>query len=160
MRGGIVPPAMLCLALGLALAFVPRRVAIVGACLLVAGAVAAFALTPASAPIEAVFLGCWASVIVTAATTYLPRVVPAVAAALLAVNAGGWAGAVSAVAGTAANLAAALAFVLVFALGGLLVARGWSVALKVVASWLIAIATLAAMLPLTPTPGYVPDHME
>lgn len=160
MRGGLVPPAMLCLALGLALAFVPRRVAIIGALLLAAGAVAAFALTPASAPIEAVFLGCWASVIVTAATTYFPRVVPTVIAALLAGNAGAWAGAVTATAGTAGDLATALPFVLVFALGQLLVARGWSIPLKVGASWLIAIATLAAMLPLTPTPGYVPDHME
>jgi len=35
------------------------------------------------------------------------------------------------------------------------------IALRVVASWLIAVAMLGALLQLLPvTPGYVPDHME
>jgi hypothetical protein len=35
------------------------------------------------------------------------------------------------------------------------------IALRVVASWLIAVAMLGAMLQLVPvTPGYMPDHME
>jgi hypothetical protein len=49
----------------------------------------------------------------------------------------------------------------------LLVAAAWliksdrSIVIKIVASWLIAIAALAATLPfLSVTPGYLPDHME
>ena len=39
--------------------------------------------------------------------------------------------------------------------------KGWSIANRVVASWLHAIATLNATLPLLPvTPGYLPDHLE
>jgi hypothetical protein len=35
------------------------------------------------------------------------------------------------------------------------------IALRVVASWLIAVAMLGAMLQFLPvTPGYMPDHME
>lgn len=160
MRGGVFPPAMLCLALGLALAFLPRRVALTAALVGVVVALAAWSLLPKALPVEPVFLGCWASVIVTAASTYLPKVVPAFAGYALGANAGLWVGAVVAVAGTQRDLFLALPFVLACTIGWPLVARGWGVAIKVCASWLIAIATLAAMLPLTPTPGYVPDHME
>jgi hypothetical protein len=39
--------------------------------------------------------------------------------------------------------------------------RRVSIALRVVASWLIAVAVLGALLHFLPvTPGYVPDHME
>ena len=42
----------------------------------------------------------------------------------------------------------------------MIVSRGWGIAVKVVASWLAAVAILATMLSLVPTPGYMPDHME
>ncbi len=160
MRGGVFPPAMLCLALGLAFAFVPRRTALTAGLVCVAVALAVWSLLPKASPIEPVFLGCWASVIVTAASTYLPKAIPAFAGYALGANAGLWVGAIVAVAATQRDLFAALPFVLVCAIGWPIVARGWGVAIKVGASWLIAIATLSAMLPLTPTPGYVPDHME
>ena len=39
--------------------------------------------------------------------------------------------------------------------------RGIALVLKVIASWLIAIAVLAALLHILPvTPGYLPDHLE
>ena len=50
--------------------------------------------------------------------------------------------------------------VLLFAVGRPIVLRGWSIGLKVLASWLAAVAILATMVSLTPTPGYKPDHME
>jgi len=63
-----------------------------------------------------------------------------------------------------------LATVLLCSTGGLALAvlpAVWTVdrrvliALRVVASWLIAVALLGAMLQLIPvTPGYMPDHME
>jgi hypothetical protein len=41
------------------------------------------------------------------------------------------------------------------------VARHWALAIKVVAGWLLAIATLNAALAMLPvTPGYLPDHLE
>jgi hypothetical protein len=56
------------------------------------------------------------------------------------------------------------------AAGGLVLARlpaAWItdrrvvIALRIVASWLIAVAMLGAMLHFLPvTPGYMPDHME
>ena len=40
-------------------------------------------------------------------------------------------------------------------------ARGkFNIAVKVVASWMIAIASLSLFVTLIPTPGYKPDHME
>lgn len=151
---------MLFLALGLALAFVPPRLAVRCALVAAVAAVVVWVLAPPAELIEIVFVGCWASVIATAAATYLPRPLRPGLADVVAANAGGWAGAVAAVAGRGQDLALALPLVLVFVIGRLLVLRGWSVPIKVVASWLIAIATLAAMLPLIPTPGYVPDHMD
>jgi len=65
MRGGVVPPALLFLALGLALAF-PR--AVLGAklaCLLATPGAGAFVPVP-QAWLEGVFLAFWVSVIVTA----------------------------------------------------------------------------------------------
>ena len=66
--------------------------------------------------------------------------------------------------------AGVLATVLLCSTGGLALAvlpTVWSVdrrvvmALRVVASWLMAIAMLGAMLQFIPvTPGYLPDHME
>lgn len=60
--------------------------------------------------------------------------------------------------------------VLLWAAGGLVLARlpaAWIadrrvlIALRIVASWLIAVAMLGAMLHFLPvTPGYLPDHME
>jgi hypothetical protein len=45
--------------------------------------------------------------------------------------------------------------------GAWLAAHPARIALKVAASWLIAVSVLAAAIPLTtPTPGYVQDHME
>jgi len=40
-------------------------------------------------------------------------------------------------------------------------ARNASIPVKVVSSWVIAVAVLAATLQLLPvTPGYLPDHLE
>lgn len=160
MRGGFLPPALLCAALGLALAFVPRRTAFIAAGLLVFTSLAVWRLGIPERLTEAVFLGCWASVIGTAALAYLSldkhRSAFAYAAA---VNAGLWSGAIIALSGSGRDLSALL-FVILFVPGRPIVRRGWEVGLKVCASWLIAVATLSAMLTLVPTPGYVPDHME
>ncbi len=78
----------------------------------------------------------------------------------LGINAGGWAGATVAIAGTSLDVAKAAPWLALVAPGAWLVATRRGVAVKVVSSWLIAIAVLAAVLPIVPTPGYAPDHME
>ena len=110
---------------------------------------------------EVAFAGCWVSVVLTAASVHLPRGLTSLAAIILALNVGVWSGAVIALAGTPFDLAEALPWALIGVPGAWVVATGRKIALKVAASWLIAIALLVAMIPVTtPTPGYVPDHMD
>lgn len=110
---------------------------------------------------DAVLLGCWASVVLTAAAVHLPGGLGPKASMFAAVNAGAWAGAAIACAGAPWDLARALPWMLIALLGVWIAARRERIVLKVVASWLIAVAVLAAGLPATtPTPGYAPDHME
>jgi hypothetical protein len=160
MRGGALPPAMLCAAFGFALAFAPRRFVLLCLALLAVGAVGLSRVPVAGDWREWVFLGCWVSVILTCASVHLPRGLPSWLALGLAVNAGCWCGAVISVAGEPADLAKALPCVLVFLPGYWLVATKRGIALKVATSWLIAASLLAAVLPIVPTPGYMPDHME
>ena len=161
MRGGALPPALLAAALGFALAFAPRRAfapAILAFCVLAA---AGSRLRPDAHWADAVFYGCWASVIVTALSVHLPKGVNIWVAQGLAANAGIWAGLVIAVAGAPLDLAKSLPLVLICLPAAWLIQRRFQIAIKVVASWLIAISLLAAALPATtPTPGYVGDHME
>ena len=159
MRGGALPPALLCAALGFALAFAPRRA--LGASLAVLGltAVAASLLPLGQAWIEPVFLGCWVGVALAAAAVHWRGGVPTTAALLLALNTGLWSGGVIAVAAEPVDLLKALPCALL-CLPGQWIAARWPIVLKVAASWLIAVALLVAALPLTPTPGYAPDHMD
>ena len=160
MRGGVVPPALLFAALACMLAFAGRRAhlpAIVAA-LLTAGLVAQLPLPPAW--VEEVFLGCWVSIVGTAALVHVPRGLTGWRPLFLGVNAGVWAGATVAVAGTTLDLVKAAPWLALVLPGAWLAATRRAVAVKVVSSWLIAIALLAAVLPIVPTPGYAPDHME
>jgi hypothetical protein len=163
MRGGALPPALLMAALGFALAFAPR-----GAW---SRAVLAAALTSAAtwvalgngrgAPLEEVaFLGLWGSIAITAVLVHMPRGPSHMLALAAGANAGLWSGAVVAVAGKPIDLAIALPCTLLCFVARPIIARGLGVGVKVAASWLIAVAILAALLPLTPTPGYRPDHMD
>ena len=110
--------------------------------------------------VELVFLGCWASTVAAAAMVHFPQWLRGPAPLLFGLNAGSWAGATVAVAGTTLDLAKASLWLALVLPGAWLVATQRSVAVKVVSSWLIAIALLAAVLPIVPTPGYAPDHME
>lgn len=159
MRGGALPPALLLAALAFALAFAPRRGLLPALAAAIAGALAGSAVAlPLSE--DAVFLGAWASVIVTALAVHLPRGAPLPLAVALAINAGFWAGATVAIAGSPRDLGvAALATLLIVPARALAAGRA-AIAVKVVASWLVAVALLAATLPIVPTPGYKADHME
>lgn len=159
MRGGLLPPALLAAALGFALAFAPRGIRWPSFGVFVAAALGLRAVRlPAGE--EAIFLGLWASAILTALLVHLPRGVPAPLALGAGANAGIWAGAVTGIAGGPSDLLLALPFALLFVPGAWLARRDLGIAVKVAASWVVAVSVLAAMLPLTPTPGYKPDHME
>jgi hypothetical protein len=147
-------------ALACLLAFAPRtsRLPAIVAALIAAAIVAQVPLPPRW--VEGVFLGCWASTVATAALVHFPGRLTGRRSLALGVNAGAWAGATVAIAGTTLDLAEAAPWLVLVAPGAWLVATRRGVAVKVVSSWLIAIALLAAVLPLVPTPGYAPDHME
>jgi len=99
--------------------------------------------------------------VATAGSVHLPPRRKGALALPLAANAGVWAGGVIAVTGAPGDLVAALPWALVALPGVCLAETRAAIALKVVASWLIAVAGLAALLPFLPvTPGYLPDHLD
>lgn len=161
MRGGALPPALLAAALGLLLAFAPRKsiAPAVGAFFAIAIAASLVRLGPDRT--DLIFYACWASLAAAALAIHLPRARTRAWAIAFATNAGLWAGAVIGVAGTPLDLAKALPWVLLCLPGAWLVGHRLGLGLKVVASWLVAVSLLGALLPITtPTPGYAGDHME
>lgn len=164
MRGGALPAALACVSLALALGFAPRR-AVVPACgTLVATAVFVWSAGQLHAWHEAAFLFCWASILAIAASVHLPRSIwqrrGLPLAILFAVMTGAASASVVAFEGRRTDLYWALALALLCLPARWLVRRNLSIGIKVVASWIMAVAILAALLPLAPTPGYVPDHMQ
>jgi hypothetical protein len=164
MRGGVLPPALLFTAMGLVLAFAPRRVWIPSVLVLIfsAGAVAISHPRVWSAPaVEGIFAACWISIVVTSICVYFRRALSLWAVLLLSMNAGIWAGAVIQLYGSSGDLAKALPCVLILLPASWVARRYGTIPAKVVSSWLIAVAVLAATLQLLPvTPGYLPDHLE
>lgn len=110
---------------------------------------------------ETVFFGGWASVASTAAAVHLPRRLPAGGAVGLSINAGLWSGAEVALAGSRIDILKALTCVLLIFPAAFIVDGRASIVVKVISSWLVAIAILAAALQFLPvTPGYLPDHLD
>lgn len=160
MRGGVLPPALVLAALAFALAFAPRRIIWPALGLAAAAAVVTALLTLPHGWTGAIFVVCWATTIVAAASVHLPRGLGGRIAVLLALGAGIAAGATIAVAGTHADLARALPVALLVWPARWLASHKGAIAVKVAASWLVAVAILVGTLPIVPTPGYVADHME
>lgn len=160
MRGGSLPPALLCLALGLLLAYVPRKVIL--PCIATLAVVSAFVVLvgfPRELE-ELVFAACWASVVGTALLLHWPRPIPSSVLLSLSANAGLWSGAVIALSGTPLDLALSLPAVLICIPAALLLKTPLKLGIKIVGSWLVAVALLMAAVPLIETPGYAPDHYE
>ncbi len=161
--GGALPPALLCAALGVALSFAQRRAIVVGLTLM---AVAALATSfTAGALLEGqsqpVLMTGFAAVVGLALLVHLPRGPNLPLAAACGLVAGALAGGEIAAAGRTVDLAYALPAALLSVPGRWLVETRRGLAVKVVASWLAAVAVLALALTLAvPTPGYAPDHME
>lgn len=159
MRGAALPAALLCVALGLALAYSPRRAVAPALIALAASAVVTVMVIPPIGSREVAFFGCWASVIFVALIIHLPGGIRPLLATAIATSAGFWAGSVISSEGVPSDLARALPCALLCIPARWVAGRGWGLGIQVVSSWLIAIAILAALLPTTGTPGYVPDHM-
>ena len=156
-----MPPALLFLALGLALSVAPPRARTRSLFALLA-TLGAFTFLPVPRTwLESIFLGCWISVVATAASVHLVRGLSPHGAFALSINAGVWASAVVCLSGSRVDLLKALPCVLTFLPASWVVSRHHSIPVKVVSSWVIAVAVLAATLQLLPvTPGYLPDHLE
>lgn len=155
-----MPPLLLFGSLGLALAFASPRTRVPALGLAAVGALAVAQISFPESWREGLFLACWVTVAGAAASVHLPNRVCRQIALPMALWVGIIAGAVTAIAGHTRDVLTGLPALAVLAPAAWLVATGRQIAIKVVTSWLIAIAVLAAALPLTPTPGYVPDHMQ
>jgi hypothetical protein len=132
-----------------------------GLAALIAGMGAAMLLPLARADIEGVFMACWISIVATAASVYRVRGANEWVAFALSFNAGIWTSAVVYLAGRPVDMIVALPCILSLFPTAWLVRRNMPIPIRVVSSWIIAIATLAAVLQLLPvTPGYLPDHLE
>jgi hypothetical protein len=160
-RGGALPPALLYASVGLALAFAPPRAWLPSVFTMTAATCALAAFSIPRDLLEGVFLGCWVSVAATAATVHLPRGLTARSAVALSLNAGVWSGAEVALAGSRFDIVEAFVCILLLIPGSFVVRQRAPIIVKVVASWLIAVAVLAATLQFLPvTPGYLPDHLD
>jgi len=106
-------------------------------------------------------MGCWMSLAATAMLVHLPCGVRPRGALALSINAGLWSGAVIALAGSPLDLYKALLCVPVLLPAVALTVGRAPIVAKVISSWLIAVAVLAATLQCLPvTPGYMPDHLD
>jgi hypothetical protein len=160
MNAGPVPLLLIAAALGLALSFASLRSAVIAVALFVVTAIIG-ALIPVSPDMQdRLFAGLLVSTLGTAALVYLPKGLSDVAAWIAGANDGLWLGLVAAITHQRGSVAFALPLCLLLVPGRWVVQHGYSIAIKVICSWLIAIAALAIFVSLVPTPGYKPDHME
>ena len=162
MRGGVLPPAMLFAALGLALSFASRSARVPSLLAALAGTGTICFLPIPQSWLEGVYLAFWTSVVVTAAGVHFARALGRTwVAVALSLNAGIWASAVVHLSGSRLDLLIALPCALILFPAAWAGGRFTSIPVKVVSSWVIAVAVLAATLQLLAvTPGYLPDHLE
>jgi len=161
MKGGIVPASLLFAALGLALASAPRVVRASSLLVLLATLTTFSCFRTPQAGQETAFSGCWIAVIATAMTVYWGRKLGPVAALALSVDAVIWANAVLSPNEAHLEPLKAASCTLIIVPATWAVRRFGSVPIRVVSSWVIAVAVLALGLQLLPvTLGYLPDHLE
>jgi hypothetical protein len=161
-RGALVAAGLLLAVAALALAFAPRRIAVFGA-LCAALICLAATVMPSVLPFKWAFAGCWLSLIGTALLVYFPQPIRRWPGAALAVtaNAALWAGLVASSESTVEQVILVLPVLLLVIPASLCVALSWSIAPRIVTSWLLAVALLVGAIPyLVVHPGYEPDHRE
>lgn len=160
MRDGALPAVVLCLALGLLLAHAPRRRWLFALLAVSASALpaSAFAYPPAwQAPI---LVACWVVTLLFIAGVLVARPLPFPLALALAAAAGLLTGLLTGEAGRPEVLAAALPCLLVRVPAAVLLARRRGIVLKVLASWLGAVAILSAELTLATGASVGADHLD
>lgn len=160
MNGGILPLVLLSATVGLLLSFTIGRVGWMAIVIMASLAAIMAATSSAQNMIAALTLGLLAMTIIAAAITILRPSAADTLVVPLAMIVGIGAGALASSSGRKGDLLLALPLSLLFVPGRRIVANGYGIAIKVVASWMIAIATLSIFVSMTPTPGYEPDHME
>ena len=158
--GGALPPALLAVALGLCLTRVLGRARWFALILLGLGTAAGAMAPTAAAWSEHALLGLFAAVAACAGLACLPRPPAPGLALVLAGVCGVLMGLAVTLTGRPVHLATALFAPMTILLAAPLSAWRGGIALKVLASWVGAIAVLAAGVSMVPTPGYVRDHME
>ena len=159
MNGGLVPLLLLSATIGLMLAFVPRRRALLALAAFAVAALLGWAV-PLGVSSQIVFTALWLSAIVAALLVFIPVAHWSFAAIPSCLIAGFWLGACAALTGDLGALALGFLPALVAIPANWLTQRKLDIIIKVVASWMIAIASLSLFVSLIPTPGYKPDHME
>lgn len=160
MNAGFLPLAILCAALGLAMAKTPLKMAAMAIALVIATSLLSFAFMPTDKWETAALVALWVSAAVTAGLCYLPRGVNGLWLVVASVNAGIWVGAVAHSAGGIAGVASGLPLALLFLPAAWLLEKELAAAVKIMASWIVAVSVLAFMVAVSPVPGYAPDHME
>ena len=160
MNSAILPLLLICATCGLSFALAPPRTASMGLAAMAAVAMVVSAMPFSQGASDLIFRGLWASVIITAALTYARGDLANRLILPSALNAGCWAGAFAGLSGERSGLLLALFLGLIFIPARWFTLRGYHVVVKVVASWMIAIASLSMFVAFMPTPGYKPDHME
>lgn len=160
MNTGTLPLFLLSATLGLMLSFTSGRAGWLAIVVMAAAAAMMSLLIVSHSIIVALVLAVLAASIVAAAITILRPGAAGRLGAPLAMLVGLGAGALASSSGRKSDLLLALPLSLVFLPGRWIVAKGYGLGIKVVASWMLAIATLSIFVSMTPTPGYEPDHME
>jgi len=146
MRGAVLPPALLCVALGLGLASARGQTAVLGLAVLVLTASAVALMPVPESWSDVAFLGCWMSIIASAAIVYAPRILQDRAALAFSLNAGVWTGALIALAPSKVGLLAALPFSLCIAVGGMVWAWLYHRTHTIYSSWISHLVIDAAIM--------------
>lgn len=160
MNGGAIPSLLLVATVALMLSLTKGRIAWFALAGMAAAAVALALITLPQSLTTPMFIAVWATILAAAALTYLPIAAARRWAIPVAVVAGAAIGTLASVSDRHGDLVVALPLALLFVPGRWIVARGYAIGIKIIASWMIAVALLSTFVSLTPTPGYQPDHME
>ena len=159
MTDSALPAAMVFAALGLMLSFAARTIAAISIALAVLMAFVVSHMGSDTIVHQAATIACWGVISIMAVLTFWPRRWSAPITIAVSVAAGLVAGAVVATAVTPPKLWQAMTVILVVLPATIAVERGYTMVPRVVMSWLLAVAMLAALLPYVVShPGYIPDH--
>lgn len=160
MRDGALPAILLCVIAGMPLVNASRRAAATSVLLLLFAALTASALI---VPFElrlAVVVLCWGLVIVGALGVLRARPLPVTVTILFATAAGLSTSAMTALVGQLSVLALSLPWVAVWIPATLLAGSGRAIIVKVLASWILAVALLSTGLTLSQGVNSGSDHLD